>query len=94
MPTEPLVKRAVVFIDGQNLYHSVRESFGYTYPNYDVVALSRSICQTKGWPNEVDFFVAKGGRGVETGTLVQMQLVLKSGIGIFWEGVSDTFWRR
>ena len=49
MPTEPLVKRAVVFIDGQNLYHSVRESFGYTYPNYDVVALSRSICQTKGW---------------------------------------------
>ena len=49
MPTEPLVKRAVVFIDGQNLYHSVRESFGYTYPNYDVVALSRSICQTKEW---------------------------------------------
>ncbi len=49
MPTEPLVKRAVVFIDGQNLYHSVRESFGYTYPNCDVVALSRSICQTKEW---------------------------------------------
>jgi hypothetical protein len=36
MPTEPLVKRAVVFIDGQNLYHSVRESFGYTYPNYSL----------------------------------------------------------
>jgi hypothetical protein len=49
MPAEPLVKRAVTFIDGQNLYHSVRESFGYTYPNYDVVALSQSICQTKGW---------------------------------------------
>ena len=41
MPTEPLVKRAFVFIDGQNLHHSVRESFGYTHPNYDVVALSR-----------------------------------------------------
>jgi len=49
MPTEPLLKRAVVFIDGQNLYHSVRESFGYSYPNYDVVALARLICQTKGW---------------------------------------------
>jgi uncharacterized LabA/DUF88 family protein len=49
MPPEPPLKRAVSFIDGQNLYHSVRESFGYTYPNYDVVALSQSICQTKGW---------------------------------------------
>jgi hypothetical protein len=41
MPIEPLVKRAFVFIDGQNLLHSVRESFGYTHPDYDVVALSR-----------------------------------------------------
>ena len=36
MPAEPLVKRAVAFIDGQNLYHAARESFGYTYPNFDV----------------------------------------------------------
>jgi len=49
MPSEPTVKRAVAFIDGQNLYHSVRDAFGYTYPNYDVRALSRSICQSKGW---------------------------------------------
>ena len=49
MPPEPAQKRAVVFIDGQNLFHSVRESFGYTYPNYDVRALARRICQDKGW---------------------------------------------
>ena len=49
MPSEPSIKRAVAFVDGQNLYHSVRESFGYTYPNYDVSALSRSICRSKGW---------------------------------------------
>lgn len=46
---EPPVKRAVTFIDGQNLYHSARESFGYTYPNYDVSALSRKICDAGGW---------------------------------------------
>jgi hypothetical protein len=33
MPPEPTVKRAVAFIDGQNLFHAVREAFGYTYPN-------------------------------------------------------------
>ena len=49
MPPEPAQKRAVVFIDGQNLFHSVRESFGYTYPNYDVRALARRVCQDKGW---------------------------------------------
>jgi hypothetical protein len=49
MPVEPLVKRVVTFIDGQNLYHATRESFGYTYPNFDVKSLSQKICQTKGW---------------------------------------------
>jgi uncharacterized LabA/DUF88 family protein len=49
MPAEPLIKRTVAFIDGQNLYHSARESFGYTYPNYDVVGLSRITCQEKAW---------------------------------------------
>ena len=49
MPSEPSIKRAVVFIDGQNLFHAAREAFGYTYPNYDVGALSRSVCQSKGW---------------------------------------------
>ena len=53
MPAEPLIKRAVSFIDGQNLYHSARESFGYTYPNHDVVALSRAISQKKGYRNPI-----------------------------------------
>jgi len=42
MITEPAIKRAVTFADGQNLFYAVREAFGYTYPNYDVLALSRT----------------------------------------------------
>jgi uncharacterized LabA/DUF88 family protein len=49
MPTEPPVKRAVAFFDGQNLFHAAREAFGYTYPNYDPLALALSICQQQGW---------------------------------------------
>lgn len=30
---EPAVKRTVVFIDGQNLFHAVKSAFGYPYPN-------------------------------------------------------------
>jgi len=49
VPAEPAVKRAVTLIDGQNLFHAAREAFGYTYPNYDVAALSRAICNGQGW---------------------------------------------
>jgi len=49
MPVEPHEKRAVVFVDGQNLYHAAREAFGYTYPNYDVVTLAEQICTRQGW---------------------------------------------
>lgn len=49
MPPEPPVRRAVAFIDGQNLYHAVREAFGYTYPNYDVLSLSKRVCSDHGW---------------------------------------------
>lgn len=48
VPREPAVKRAITFVDGQNLFHAVRESFGYTYPNYDVLALSSAICGAAG----------------------------------------------
>lgn len=48
-PAKPSEKRAVVFIDGQNLYHCVRETFGYSYPNYDVLKLAKSVCQSQGW---------------------------------------------
>lgn len=44
MPNEPSIKRVMAFVDGQNLFHSARKSFGYTYPNYDPLALAKSIC--------------------------------------------------
>ena len=34
-------------MDGQNLYHAAKESFGYSYPNYDVHALAREICRSQ-----------------------------------------------
>ncbi len=49
MNSEPPVKRAVVFVDGQNLFHAAREAFGYTYPNYDVSALAKQVCTSQGW---------------------------------------------
>ena len=32
---EPAIKRAIAFVDGQNLFYAAKEAFGYTYPNYD-----------------------------------------------------------
>ncbi|OHC74225.1 MAG: NYN domain-containing protein [Rhodospirillales bacterium RIFCSPLOWO2_12_FULL_58_28] len=49
MATESATKRAIAFIDGQNLFHSVKESFGYTYPNYDPHALAKTVCLDRGW---------------------------------------------
>jgi hypothetical protein len=49
MPPEPPVKRAVVFVDGQNLFHAARDAFGYTHTNYDVRALAEHICAGLGW---------------------------------------------
>ncbi len=57
MPVEPAVKRALTFIDGQNLFHSARLAFGYTYPNYDVRALADRLCRMQGWQSsEVRFY--------------------------------------
>ena len=44
MPHEPPAIRVVAFVDGQNLFHSAREAFGYTYPNYDV-GLKRMVAR-------------------------------------------------
>lgn len=49
MTTESATKRAIAFIDGQNLFHSVKESFGYTYPNYDPHVLAGTVCLNQGW---------------------------------------------
>jgi uncharacterized LabA/DUF88 family protein len=49
MPIEPDAKRAVVFVDGQNLFYAVKEAFGYTFPNYDIPALASAVCARGGW---------------------------------------------
>ena len=46
-PQDPPV--AIAFVDGQNLFKSARQVFGHTVPNYDVVALSRRVCEARGW---------------------------------------------
>jgi len=49
MAKEPATKRAVCFIDGQNLFHSAKAAFGFTFPNYDVSALARYACGVNSW---------------------------------------------
>ncbi len=57
MPAEPATKRAIAFIDGQNLFYAVKYAFGYTFPNYDVSALAAATCQSRGWAlSEVRFY--------------------------------------
>ena len=57
MNGEPPLKRAVSFVDGQNLFHAAREAFGYTYPNYDVTALAEHVCTERGWElTQVQFY--------------------------------------
>lgn len=46
---EPTTKRTIVVIDGQNLFHSAKEAFGYSWPNYDVDKLARVVCSEQGW---------------------------------------------
>jgi uncharacterized LabA/DUF88 family protein len=48
-PTPPSPIRAVAFVDGQNLFHSAKSAFGYSWPNYDPLALSNQLCSDKGW---------------------------------------------
>lgn len=49
MPTEPAIRRAVSFVDGQNLFFAAKEAFGYAYPNYDVRVLSETVCNRFHW---------------------------------------------
>ena len=49
MRDEPVKKRAVVFVDGQNLFYAVKKAFGYSFPNYDPQALAKLICGNQGW---------------------------------------------
>jgi hypothetical protein len=49
MPQEPGVKRAIAFVDGQNLFHHARLVFGYKFPNYNVKTLAGQVCGMNGW---------------------------------------------
>ena len=56
-PHEPSSKRVIAFIDGQNLLYSVKNAFGYLYPNYDVKLLAEKICKERGWTlQQVKFY--------------------------------------
>ena len=49
MAVIPAPPCAIAFIDGQNLFYSAKESFGYVYPNYDLRCLSQTVCKAQGW---------------------------------------------
>ena len=46
---EPQIKRAVAFVDGQNLFHAAKTAFGYIHPNYEFPALANAVCKLKQW---------------------------------------------
>ena len=47
---EPPIKRAVTFFDLQNLFLSSKSAWGYSFPNFDPVELSRLvITRHSGW---------------------------------------------
>jgi hypothetical protein len=48
---EPATKRAIAFFDGQNLFHCAKAAFGYTFPNFDPVALTNAVCAKQQWLN-------------------------------------------
>ncbi|MDE3135613.1 MAG: NYN domain-containing protein [Acidobacteriota bacterium] len=49
MPDEPALKRAIVFVDGQNLFHHAKTAFGYHYPNFDALKLAETVCRMRSW---------------------------------------------
>lgn len=46
---EPLTKRVIGFVDGQNLFYAAKQAFGYSYPNYDPKRLTEVVAASQGW---------------------------------------------
>ena len=46
---EPLTKRVIGFVDGQNLFYAAKQAFGYSYPNYDPKRLTEVVAAGHGW---------------------------------------------
>ena len=49
MASEPTTKRAIVFLDGQNLFYAAKTAFGHRYPNFDPMTLAERVCRNQGW---------------------------------------------
>jgi hypothetical protein len=49
MPVESVVKRAIAFFDGQNLFYAAKYTFGYPWANCDPLKLAQGVCQAQGW---------------------------------------------
>jgi hypothetical protein len=45
----PKNPRLISFVDGQNLFNSAKDAFGYLFPNYDILKLSKKISEVNGW---------------------------------------------
>lgn len=57
MATEPGIKYAMGFFDGQNLFQHAKEAFGHYHPNYDPLKLHGAVCRANGWiSNLVRFY--------------------------------------
>ena len=63
---EPASKRAIAYIDGQNLFNVAKEAFGYPYPNYNIRQLAETICAQEGWDlAEVHFYTGIPDSGID-----------------------------
>jgi uncharacterized LabA/DUF88 family protein len=63
---EPASKRAIAYIDGQNLFNAVKEAFGYSYPNYNIRQLAEATCAQHGWAlTEINFYTGIPDSGID-----------------------------
>lgn len=46
---EPVTKRVLGFVDGQNVFYAAKQAFGYSYPNYDPKRLTEVVAAAHGW---------------------------------------------
>ncbi len=57
MLEEPTLKRAIVYIDGQNLFHAAKYAYDLMWPNYDPKLLAFSVCKRMQWdPVAIRFY--------------------------------------
>lgn len=63
---EPTTKRAIAYVDGQNLFNATKEAFGYPFPNYNIHDLAKRICIEQGWSfSAVHFYTGIPDPGID-----------------------------